>query len=390
MLLLVWPNFAGNDVVHRADCVAAAAGQPRIGGCGDAERREVARSDREIVGGREVLEPPLEVANLDRDARHQLLLNRRAELPVSRTDAPPVEQRGVDGRGGSRRGAERRRARGGAFAVGGIVGQVALRDVIPVARRSRPPCSIVGPRAGGRRRDARDRVGDRVVVVQVAGRVHVLADVDLHRRLAVAEDVVGHAAARRDVLVVDARRFRERQRRRQEGLAVNHGWTNRLCRRVAPRIVETECALQRHPTHRPLVLTVQRRVPDPIRLCEDPEALGERGRPAAVERVRQVQIVAEVLDVFHQVAADIPELHRVGAGHVRRGRAPRVRVVPVMRPVRRTIGRARQRATQGLQFGDPARDPASDCQAARRDPTPPDTTRGRPRGATGWSSATTR
>ena len=36
-------------------------------------------------------EPAPEVADLDRDARQQLLLNRDADLPVARTDAPALE-----------------------------------------------------------------------------------------------------------------------------------------------------------------------------------------------------------------------------------------------------------------------------------------------------------
>ena len=58
-----------------------------------AERREVSRRDREVVGGGEVLQPPLEVANLHGDARQHLLLNRHAELPVS-ADARPTRSGG--------------------------------------------------------------------------------------------------------------------------------------------------------------------------------------------------------------------------------------------------------------------------------------------------------
>ena len=129
----VSPKFAGvgdvvaglaelrrGDVVETADRVAAAARQPRIGRRGDAERREVGRRRPSRLSVTvKLLEPAPEVADLDRDARQQLLLDRRADLPVVRTDAPAVEQRRVDGRGGQRRGAERGRASmAGAFAVG--------------------------------------------------------------------------------------------------------------------------------------------------------------------------------------------------------------------------------------------------------------------------------
>ena len=111
--------------------------------------------------------------------------------------------------------------------------------------------AVVEPRAAGRRRNACDRIRDGVVVVQVARGILVLADVHLHGRLAVAEDVVGEPAARRDVLVVDAVGSRKTELRRQEVCR-----PDRLFRRIAPRVIETQRALERHPPPRPLILPI--------------------------------------------------------------------------------------------------------------------------------------
>ena len=101
----------------------------------------------------------------------------------------------------------------------------------------------------------------------------------------------------------------------RNGLAVDERRADRLCRRIAPRMIEAQRALQRHPPQRPLVLRVQRVVSDPVRLRVDPEALGEGRVPAAVERVGQVQVVAEVLDVLDEESADVAELEVVRARH---------------------------------------------------------------------------
>src|SRR6185369_15129414 len=83
---------------------------------------------------------------------------------------------------------------------------------------------------------------------------------------------------------------------------------DRLFRRIAPRMIETQRALQRHPPSRPLILPIEGGVPDAITLGEDPEALSERARLAVQECVGQVQIVTVVLNVFDEVTADVSEL----------------------------------------------------------------------------------
>ena len=146
-----------------------------------------------------------------------------AELPVVRPHAPAAQDGRVDG-GGVRVGvaeiqvvaAERRAqiAAGGEVVLLRRIEQVAIDDVVAVA---------VGPAAGraaGARADARDDARRRIVgAVDDVGRrrFEVLADVDLERRLAVAEQVVGEPDARRDVVVAaDADRAVERDRLRVE------------------------------------------------------------------------------------------------------------------------------------------------------------------------------
>ena len=141
------------------------------------------------------------------------------------------------------------------------------------------------------------------------------------------------------------------QRRRQERLAVDERGTDRLRRRVAPRVVESNRALQRHSSVRPLVLRVQRRGSHAVPLREHAKALGQLRGPAAVELIGEVEIVPEVLDVFHEIAALVPELHVVGAGDVRRREAPPVRIVEVLRPVGGTVIEIRDRAVPGRELG---------------------------------------
>src|SRR6185503_3660143 len=71
------------------------------------------------------------------------------------------------------------------------------------------------------------------------------------------------------------------------------------------------------------------------------------------ECVRQVQVVAVVLDVLDQVAADVAELEALRTGDVRGRRAPRVRVVPVLCPVGRAIGETGNGAVAGRLLRDP-------------------------------------
>jgi hypothetical protein len=53
-----------------------------------------------VIGDREIVQPAVEVADLYRDARQHLLLNRHADLPVVRPHAPSFEDLRIDrGRG---------------------------------------------------------------------------------------------------------------------------------------------------------------------------------------------------------------------------------------------------------------------------------------------------
>ena len=121
------------DVVESADRIAAATGQPGVGRRDDAELREVAGPDDEVVGHVEVLQPAADVADFDRDARQQLLLHRRADLPVARPHAPALEHPGIDARH-RRRLAERRLIDRAAEIAAGCAA-VLRRDVRQVAVR---------------------------------------------------------------------------------------------------------------------------------------------------------------------------------------------------------------------------------------------------------------
>ena len=87
-----------------------------------------------------------------------------------------------------------------------------------LSRRGSPTgIEPVVPVAGAGAHDARRRAVAGVLAV-VRGRVEVVADIELQRRVAVAEDVVGDAETRRDVVErIDAGRPREADRRRVEG-----------------------------------------------------------------------------------------------------------------------------------------------------------------------------
>ena len=152
-------------------------------------------------------------AEVRRHARHELLLHDDRVLRVARTHAPAAQHGRIDRRRRAELAEVRRRAGGGcAFAVGVRVQQVAVHDQVAVA-------------AGGRlSRSTGDSCTLRTTVapgfVDVYGRVvrrvrQVLAPVELQRRLAVAEHVVGDTHARREVVVrVHALRLRDRDRLR--------------------------------------------------------------------------------------------------------------------------------------------------------------------------------
>src|SRR5262249_3906483 len=133
--------------------------------------------------------------------RCHLPLNRRAPLPVAGPDTPAVEQRGIL-RGVEDRFAEVGVGDGGAEVAAaraeilrGVVRQVAVGSEVAVP---------VGPGARRRRRDSGGgTAGDEEAAV--LRRLEVAADVEFQRRLAVAEQINRHAAARRQVFVrIDA------------------------------------------------------------------------------------------------------------------------------------------------------------------------------------------
>src|SRR5262249_23533367 len=131
--------------------------------------------------------------------------------------------------------------------------QVAVDDLVVVR---------VDPATRGRRDDAgrRRESGINTVVLR---RLHVLAEVDLERRLAASEDVVGEAGARQHVEEV------------RTVLIWNVGVRNearaadRLRRVVAERMLDTHRALQGQTTGRPRILGEKRVVPRAPLTLED-------------------------------------------------------------------------------------------------------------------------
>ena len=129
----------------------------------------------------------------------------------------------------------------------------------------------------------------RVLAVVRRG-IEVVAEIELQRRLAVAEHVVGRAEARRDVVErVDAWRPREADRRRVE---LRRQLRPVVLRRAeAPGAVVAQRALQRQPAARPLVLDVQRRRRRAVRLVPLRQPERELIRHALVEPVGQLRLV---------------------------------------------------------------------------------------------------
>ena len=73
----------------------AAVRQARIRRRGHTELAKVFRRLRQVVGDDEVREPAPGVADFDRHARQDFMLDRRADVPVRRPDAPAAQQRGI-------------------------------------------------------------------------------------------------------------------------------------------------------------------------------------------------------------------------------------------------------------------------------------------------------
>ena len=216
------------------------------------ERRVIRCGRGQVVGDREALEPAAMIARLDRCSRQDLVLDRRAELPVGRTHAPAFEDGRVDRRRGERL-TERGRLPRTALAVGHRVHVVALRDVVTVD--AEPAAVVPGPVRRLREARRTSRVHQRVAILVVRA-LQILADVDLQRGLAGAKDVVRRAHARRDVVEPwHADRIRERHRRRTEEIGSRRALP---FRRPAPRTVVADRALQGQTADRPLILHVER------------------------------------------------------------------------------------------------------------------------------------
>ena len=159
-----------------------------------------------------------------------------------------------------------------------------------------------------------------------------LPEADLQRRLAVAEDVIRGAHARRDVVVAgDAVGARE--------AGAGEKGARRLCdrREPAPRMIVAQRALQREPIERPLILREEghhrraRVVEVGIRV------LGDRDRHAAREGVQKVLRIHVQLAVVAPPVALVPELHAVRPGDIRGVEEPVGPVGLVDQPVLRAV-----------------------------------------------------
>ena len=177
--------------------LSAAIGQPRVGWRREREPLVVCRPGREIVGDTDVAVRPSRVLDLGAQTRDDLVLNAGRELPVVGPLAPALHQVRIVGRTG-RDGAEQGGVdQGSTLTVGGEVVQVAVMVLVAVE---------VGPRAGRlieQSVDGMRRVG-HLGGSEAGGSepLEILVERDLQRRAAVAEQVVGRAQLRRDVVPV--------------------------------------------------------------------------------------------------------------------------------------------------------------------------------------------
>ena len=161
-------------------------------------------------------------------------------------------------------------------------------------------------------------------------------------------DVVRHAEPWRDVLVaVDAARFRNEQRRRQESRR-----PFLLRRKPAPGAIDAHGALQRQPAHRPLLLH-EPRLPCRARVVHPRRnRLRELIRHAVVHAVRERLIVRHPRAVVGHARVLIAGLQGVGAGDIRHRPLPQVRAgmrhAEVLRSIRQAgdtaVGRTAARA----------------------------------------------
>ena len=169
---------------------------------------------------------------------------------------------------------------------------VVLRDVVAVGRQRAAREVGVGPRARvGKRGDRVEQVGERAHV----GR-HVLAEVRLERRLAVAQEVVRDAEARgprrparhpRQRLAVDGV---ERLRRCEAaGLALGRGYL--FLQEFEPHAIG-----EREPVDRPLILRVEPEIRFQLRRSRDRRVVDAHLHRAA-EGVRAVDQRAALVDL---------------------------------------------------------------------------------------------
>src|SRR4030095_8021978 len=131
--------------------------------------RVVGRSRGEVVRHEEALEPTTVVTDFYRGPRKNFVLNGRTELPVGRTNAPALEDRGIDRR---RRQSltKSRLLPWTALAVGRRVHQVALGSVVAVDAET----AAIVPRPVGRAREARRTSGvHELIAILVVRRLQI-------------------------------------------------------------------------------------------------------------------------------------------------------------------------------------------------------------------------
>ena len=181
-----------------ADHLAARL-EPVVHRRGDAVGDEIAGRHRAVVHDAEVAEPAPEIAEVHGDARHDLLLDADRELLVPLAVAPA----GVDGPGSTaalgRSLTEEGVVERAAVAVGELAVQVALRRVVVRVSRPAGSASSCGSRCRQQRSHRVARVGSEPIMY--------LPQLLLNDGPAVAEEVVGDADARRDVLHVGVVEF---------------------------------------------------------------------------------------------------------------------------------------------------------------------------------------
>src|SRR4029077_7356172 len=129
-------------------------------------------------------------AHIDRDPRHDLVLDAQAELPIVVADAPTLEHVRIHARGRDRLSPIEVRPRP-ALEILVRVQEIALRDAVAVG---------IGPRAGNARHEGGTGILDGIRLSRPHP-LQVLSHVHLDGGLAVAEQVVYGTAARREVTV---------------------------------------------------------------------------------------------------------------------------------------------------------------------------------------------